>query len=181
MLWKSWLNYFSAACCPFVTADFPGSHYFGVPLSAVHISPAPLVLCGAALPVVVSEDVTVDTQAIRFFHAFLSVLSLLNCSFLYLLRGALKEVRKFIMVIFNGFLKSSTTQIELIQENLLELQHFLLLKIFLSLQFFCKKIHLFFPSSPITKPCFLMFPHGQILAISLDNLVWSCVWLAFLL
>lgn len=48
------------------------------------------------------------------------------------------------MVIFNGFLKSGMTQIELIQEDFLELQRFLLLKIFLSLQFFCKKIHLFF-------------------------------------
>jgi len=99
-----------------------------VPLSAVHITPAPLVLCGADLPVVVSEDVTADTQAIRFFHSFLSFLSLLNCSFLCLLRGALKEVRKFIMVIFNGFLKSGTTQIELIQENFLELQHFFTIK-----------------------------------------------------
>lgn len=181
MLWKSWLNYFSAACCPFVTADFPGNHYFRVPLSVVHITPAPLVLCGADLLVVVSKDVTADIQAIRFFHSFLPFLSLLNCSFLCLLRGALKEVRKFIMVIFKGFLKSRTTRIELIQENFLELQQFLLLKIFLSFWFFCKKIHLFFPSSPITKPCVLMFPHGQILAISLDNLVWSCVRLAFLL
>lgn len=62
-------------CCPFVAADFPGSHYFGVPLSAVHITPAPLVLCGTDLPVVVSEDVTADAQAIRFFHSFLSFLS----------------------------------------------------------------------------------------------------------
>lgn len=90
---------------------------------------------------------------------------------------------------FNGFLRSSTTQIELIEENFLELQvfglffFFLLLKIFLSLDdfFFCKKMYLFFPSTPITKPSFLMFPHGQILAISRDNLVWSCVRLAFLL
>lgn len=99
-------------------------------LSAVHITPAPLILCGTGLPIVVSEDVTTDAQAIRFFHSFLAFLSLLNCSFLCLLRGALKEVRKFIMVIFNGFLKSGTTQIELIQENFLELQWFLLLKIF---------------------------------------------------
>lgn len=102
-------------------------------MSAVHITPAPLILCGADLPVVVSEDVTTDAQAISFFHSFLSFLSLLNCSFLCLLLGALKEVREFIMVIFNGFLKSGTAQIELIQENFLELQHFLLLKIFLSL------------------------------------------------
>lgn len=107
--------------CPFVTADFPGSHYFGVPLSAVLITPALLVLCGADLLVVVGEGVTADTQAIRFFCSLLSFLSLLNCSFLCLLRGALKEVRKFIMVIFNGFLKSRTTRIELIQENFLEL------------------------------------------------------------
>lgn len=80
-----------------------------MPLSAVHITPAPLVLCGSDLVVVVSEDVTADIQAIRFFHSFLPFLSLLNCSLLCLLRGALKEVRKFIMVIFNGFLKSGTT------------------------------------------------------------------------
>lgn len=91
-----------------------------------------LLLCGADLPVV-SEDVTAETQAIRFSHSFLSFLSLLNCSFLCLLCDALKEVRKFIMVIFNGFLKSSTTPIELIQENFLELQCFLLLLFF----FFC--------------------------------------------
>lgn len=96
----------------------------------MHITPAPLLLCGADLPVVVSEDVTAETQAIRFFHSFLAFLSLLNCSFLCLLCDALKEVRKFLMVIFNGFLKSSTTPIELIQENFLELQWFLLLQIF---------------------------------------------------
>lgn len=90
-------------------------------MSAVHITPALLVLCGTDLLVVVSEYVTADTQAIRFFCSFLSFLSLLNCSFLCLLCGALKEVRKFIMVIFNGFLKSRTTHIELIQENFLEL------------------------------------------------------------
>lgn len=90
-------------------------------MSAVHITPALLVLCGAELLVVVSQDVTAVTQAIRFFCSFLSFLSLLNCSFLCLLRSVLKEVRKFIMVIFNGFLKSPTTQIELIQENFLEL------------------------------------------------------------
>lgn len=116
--------------------DFPGSHYFGVPLSAVHITPAPVILCGADLPVVVSEDVTTDAQAIRFSHSFLSFLSQLNCSFLCLLCVALKEVRKFIMVIFNGFFKSSTTQIELIQENFLELQRLLLLKMSLSWLFF---------------------------------------------
>lgn len=40
---------------------------------------------------------------------FSSSFSLLNCSFLCLLRDALKEAGKFIMVVFNGFLRSSTT------------------------------------------------------------------------
>lgn len=90
-------------------------------MSAVRITPTLLALCGTDLLIAVSEDATADTQTIRFFCSFLSFLSLLSCSFLCLLCGALKEVRKFIMVIFNGFFKSHTTQIELIQENFLEL------------------------------------------------------------